>query len=186
VALSWLRGKHLILAITAPIVVILDQVTKALAAAHLKPLVMEMAPSDRYLTVIDGFFRLKYAENTGAAWGLLRDAAPGFRIPFFIGVSLVAIVVIVWFYRRIGPKQKLLPLGISLVLGGAVGNLIDRVLMGKVIDFIDWYLTIGGDEKHWPTFNIADAAITVGVAILMIEMIFGKNPEAAQEEQAEG
>lgn len=183
--ISWLKGKNLILAATVPLVVIADQVTKALAVSYLRPLFTEDHPSDRFVSVIDGFFRLKYAENAGAAWGLLRNASPTFRIPFFIIVSLLAIGLIVWFFRRIEPHKKLLPLAVSLVLGGALGNLVDRVRMGKVVDFVDWFITVGGEEKHWPTFNVADAAITVGVALLIIEMFIGYKKEPKEAEPTE-
>jgi signal peptidase II len=182
VKFSWLKGKNLILAATVPLVIIADQVTKALAVSYLRPLIAELQASERFVTVIDGFFRLKYAENTGAAWGLLRGASPTFRIPFFIIVSLLAIGLIVWFFRRIEPHKRLLPLAVSLVLGGAVGNLVDRVRMGKVVDFVDWFITIGGEEKHWPTFNVADAAITVGVVLLILEMFIGFKKEPAEGE----
>ena len=176
-----LKGKNLVLALTVLLVLIADQVTKVLAVLYLRPLVAKLQPSDRFIAVIAGFFRLKYAENTGAAWGLLRNASPTFRIPFFIIISLLAIGLIVWFFRRIELHKKLLPLAVSLVLGGAVGNLIDRVRMGKVVDFVDWYVTIGGEEKHWPTFNVADAAITVGVALLILEMFIGFKKDTPQE-----
>jgi signal peptidase II len=184
---SWLKGKNLILAATVPLVLIADQVTKALAVVYLRPLFAEGPPAEPFVTVIDGFFRLKFAENTGAAWGLLRNTSPTFRIPFFIIVSLLAIGLIVWFFRRIEPHKRLLPLAVSLVMGGAVGNLIDRVRMGKVVDFVDWYITIGGEEKHWPTFNVADAAITLGVALLVIEMFMGykKEPQEAEPAKSE-
>jgi len=185
VKLSFLKGKNLILAVTVPLVVIADQVTKLLAVSYLRPLVAELQPSDRFISVIDGFFRLKYAENPGAAWGLLRNASPTFRIPFFIIVSLLAIGLIVWFFRRIEPHKRLLPLAVPLVLGGALGNLVDRVRWGKVVDFVDWFITIGGEEKHWPTFNVADAAITVGVALLIIEMFIGYKKEPKEGEPAE-
>ncbi|MFC1655078.1 signal peptidase II [Myxococcota bacterium] len=180
--ISWLKGKNLILAATVPLVLIADQVTKALAVTYLRPLFAEGPPSKPFVTVIDGFFHLKYAENAGAAWGLLRNASPTFRIPFFIIVSLLAIGLIIWFFRRIELHKKLLPLAVSLVLGGALGNLVDRVRMGKVVDFIDWFITIGGDEKHWPTFNVADAAITVGVVLLILEMFIGFKKEPAEGE----
>jgi signal peptidase II len=184
VKISWLKGKNLILAVTVPLVLVVDQATKALAVLYLRPLFAEGPPAEPFVTVIDGFFRLKFAENTGAAWGLLRNTSPTFRIPFFIIVSLVAIGLIVWFFRRIEPHKRLLPLAVSLVLGGAMGNLIDRVRMGKVVDFVDWYITVGGEEKHWPTFNVADAAITVGVALLIIEMFIGYRQEAKEAEAA--
>jgi len=192
-----LKGKNLIMALTVPLIVIFDQVTKALAASYLKPIIFEANPADRYVTVIDGFWRFKYTENAGAAWGLFRDASAGFRIPFFIIVSLAAIAFILWFFKKLESHQKLLPLAVSLVLGGAIGNLIDRIIMGKVIDFVDWYLvfdgpvdlglfTIMAGEKHWPTFNVADAAISVGVVLLIVEMFIGrKKMSAADSEEAE-
>jgi len=194
-----MKGKYLILAITVPVAVILDQFTKILAIVYLRPLVVEASPADRFVTVIDGLFRLKYAENTGAAWGLFRDASAGFRIPFFIIVSLLAIGVIIWFFKKIETHQRLLPLAVALVLGGALGNLIDRIRMGKVVDFVDWFITLdqetsflfftaGPGEKHWPTFNVADAAISIGVVLLLIEMIVGqkkKNTEEKEESEAQ-
>jgi signal peptidase II len=188
------RGKYLYLTIIAPLVVIADQVTKWLAASNLQPLA-SLRPGERFVTVIDGFFRFKYVENPGAAWGLLRDASAGFRIPFFIIVSIIAIGVIMWFFKKVEPKQRMLASAIALVLGGAVGNLIDRIVMGRVIDFIDWYVTfdspmdlglfvIDAGEKHWPTFNVADAAITIGVILLMVEMFFGKGFKDSQSKKA--
>ena len=183
-----LKGKNLILTLTVPLVVAADQITKMLAAANLKPLIFEADPSARYITMIDGFWRFKYAENTGAAWGLFRSTDASFRVPFFIIVSLLAIGFILWFFKRLEARQRLLPLAVSLVLGGALGNLIDRIYMGKVIDFIEWYVkfdkpldlglfTISAGEKHWPTFNIADAAISIGVILLVIEMFCAKKKE---------
>ena len=171
-----LKGKHLILALTVALVLIADQATKILAIVYLEPLTHENRLADQYVTVIDGFFRLKYTENAGAAWGLFRNASRSFRIPFFIVISLAAIGVIVWFYRKLEAQQKLLPLAVSLILGGAVGNLIDRVRMGKVVDFVDWYVTFD-KPYHWPTFNVADAAISVGVVLLLVEMFIGKKKE---------
>jgi signal peptidase II len=175
--------KHIILAITVPVVAILDQLTKMWANSALKPLAEEAEARNRFVTVIDGFFRFRYAENTGAAWSLFRDTSASFRVPFFIIVTLLAIGFIFWFYRRLEPKQRLLALAVSLLLGGAVGNLIDRIRFGYVVDFVDWYVSFSGKlnlglftieagEKHWPTFNVADAAITVGIVLLMVEMLF--------------
>ncbi len=190
-----MKTKHLILAITVPVVVILDQLTKVLAKVYLMPMAVQMNRDDRFVTVIDGFFRLKYAENAGAAWGLGSTWSPGFRVTFFIVVSVAAVIFILWFFRKLEPRQRLLALAVSLVLGGAVGNLIDRIYMSKVVDFIDWYVafdepvnfllfTARAGEHHWPTFNIADVGISVGVALLLIDMIFGKHKPT--EEQADG
>jgi len=191
-----LKGKNLILAVVAPLVVICDQVSKFLATSNLKPLTFEADPSARFVTVIDGFWRFKYAENTGAAWGLFRDMSAAFRVPFFIVVSLLAIGFIIWFFRRIEAHKRVLPLAVSLVLGGALGNLIDRIYMGKVVDFVDWFVTfeepvnlglftITAGEKHWPTFNVADAAISIGVVLLVIEMFGGKKKEDPDQGEAD-
>jgi signal peptidase II len=177
------KAKYLILITIVPIVVLCDQLTKLWAAVSLKPLLLESMPGERFVTVIEGFFRLYYTENPGSAWGLLRDTSSGFRIPFFVGVSVAAIVFIVWYLHKLGAQQKLQAFSISLILGGAFGNLIDRIRLGRVIDFIQWYLVIDKPlnlgvvmvepgEKYWPTFNIADVAITIGVILLIGEMIF--------------
>jgi signal peptidase II len=192
-----LQTKHWILVITAPVVVILDQITKALARGYLKPLNVELHPTDRYVSVIDGFFRLKYAENAGAAWGLGANWSPTFRVGFFILVSIAAVFFILWFFRKLDAKQRLLALAVSLVLGGAVGNLLDRIFLNRVVDFIDWYIaldsptnfllfTARAGEHHWPTFNIADIGISVGVCLLAVEIIFGKrkSEDEAEPEQS--
>ena len=187
-----MKTKYIILAIVVPISVILDQVTKILAKTNLKPLRLELAYEDRYVTVIDGFFRLKYTENPGAAWGFGSSWSPEFRITFFILVSLVAIGMILWFFHKLEPKQRLLATAFALVLGGAVGNLIDRIYMNRVVDFIDWYITFdepwnlllftaSAGEHHWPTFNIADVAISCGVGLLIVDMLFGKKIAKWQE-----
>lgn len=178
-----MKTKYLLLLITVPVVVLCDQLTKLWAAASLKQLIVQNSSAERFITVIDGFFRFYYTENPGSAWGLLRDASPGFRIPFFVGVSLAAIVFILWYLSKLGLQQKLQAFSISLILGGALGNLVDRIRLGRVIDFIQWYLVIERPinlgvvmiepgEKYWPTFNIADVAITIGVVLLIGEMIF--------------
>jgi signal peptidase II len=188
-----MKTKYLIVAVIVPIMVILDQVTKLLAKAHLRPLQAEVHPADRYVTVIDGFFRLKYAENAGAAWGLGADWSPAVRVPFFILITLVAIVAIGYMLRKLPADKKLLPVGFGLVLSGAVGNLIDRIYMNRVVDFIDWYVrfdgpwdlklfTLSAGEHHWPTFNIADIGISLGVGLLFVELIFAKkHPEEASD-----
>ncbi len=182
--------KYKILFVVTPLIVVLDQVTKIWAKANLRPLTAQMHPQDRYISVIDGFFRLKYAENTGAAWGLGSGWSPQFRVVFFILVSLAAVVFIIWMFRKLRPDQKLLAFAISFVLAGAIGNLIDRFYMNKVVDFIDWFIkfdspmdlwlfTIRAGEHHWPTFNIADVGISVGVVLLALDMIFGKGSSAS-------
>lgn len=118
-------------------------------------------------TFVDGFWNWRYVQNPGAAWGLLAKASESIRIPFFILVSIAAVVFILSFFRKLQDTQLLLITSLSLVFGGAIGNLIDRLHLSYVIDFIDWYV----GTYHWPTFNFADAAISCGVGLLVIEWI---------------
>ncbi len=116
-----------------------------------------------------------YVRNLGAAFSFLSSAG-GWQRWFFIVLSLLAsIAIVIWIYRL--PKQRRLEaLGLSLVLGGAVGNLVDRVLLGYVVDFIDVYY----QSWHWPVFNVADSAITVGVAIMIIDILFYQRHELSE------
>ena len=122
------------------------------------------------IVVVDGVAQLIYATNKGGAWGILQGEHEALRRPFFLVVSVAAIVFIVSLYRKLAKEQLALKWGLPLVLGGAIGNLVDRVLYGSVIDFIDVYITSGGAEKHWPTFNVADIAICIGVGLMAVDM----------------
>lgn len=117
--------------------------------------------------VIDGFWSWRYAENKGAAWSLFAGTGDAFRVPFLVGVSILAVIFIVNFVRKLEEDQRMLLIALSLICGGALGNLIDRIYLGYVIDFIDWYV----GRAHWPTFNVADAAISVGVGLIGLNMI---------------
>jgi len=122
----------------------------------------------RVIAVIPDFWHFRYAENPGAAFSFLGSAASGLRTPFLLLVALVAMVFIVVYYRRTGEKQGLLRVALAMVFAGALGNFLDRLRFGYVIDFIDWHWF---DKATWPTFNIADAAISVGVAFLLLDML---------------
>ncbi len=124
------------------------------------------------VSVIDSFWHFRYAENPGSAFSFLSGQPSWFRTPFFLVVSLAAMIFIVFYYRRTTPEQKWLRTALALVFGGAIGNFLDRMHLGYVIDFIDWHWF---DKATWPTFNIADSAITVGIAVMLIEMWFQKN-----------
>ena len=129
------------------------------------------------------------ARNRGGAWGLLQGASENVRRPFFLLVSVAAITFIVTLYRRLQPRQRALKWGLPLVLGGALGNVFDRIRYGWVIDFIDykaeWVRKMNDvvgrafpgrsiPTDHWPTFNVADVAICVGVALMAIDMFTSK------------
>ncbi len=118
-----------------------------------------------------GGFGFMLARNKGGAWGLLHSYEEKIRKPFFVTVSVLAIVFIVSLYRRLHPTQTALKWGLPLVLGGALGNLVDRIRYGHVIDFIDSYLVWGGSPHHWPTFNVADISICVGVGLMAVDML---------------
>lgn len=147
----------------------LDQATKAWARHDLKPKYPEV------VTVVPSFFELRYSENTGAAFGLLRGV-PGARYLFFL-VGVGALVVVASYLKRAKPEAMRLGAELGLLLGGALGNIIDRAAFGKVTDFIVW--RVGTHE--WPTFNVADAALVVGIIGLLIDM----RPEAAAPAESE-
>ena len=149
-------SKYLIFSLTAAGVLIIDQLSKIYINSS-----MDLHTS---ITVIENYFNITYLRNKGAAFGFLANNS--YRLPFFILVSLVAIVVIGVAFYRLRPDQKLATFCLALILSGAVGNLIDRVRLGEVIDFIDvhWY------QYHYPAFNVADSAICVGVFLLAIDM----------------
>jgi signal peptidase II len=123
------------------------------------------------ITVVEGFFRFRYVENCASAFGLMGRVPEWFRFPFFLAVSLLAVGFIPYLYRQTPADQKFMLYALPFVLGGAVGNLLDRLIFRYVIDFIEWYVSIGGKPRHWPTFNIADAAIVIGIALMILQMI---------------
>ena len=137
-----------LLAIVVGSTVFLDQLSKQLVAEY-----MEIG---QQITVIDNFFYLTYLRNPGAAFGMLH-----YQTAFFIAITLVVAVLILYYYRMLSEDYRWLRLGLSLQLGGALGNLIDRVAGGYVIDFLDFTI--------WPpVFNIADSAIVVGIGFFLV------------------
>ena len=143
-------------------VLVLDQVTKAAVSTTLK--MYEIRP------VLPGFFNLTRVHNTGAAFGLLAGQASPVRTFFFLTVSFLALGVVLWMLLHLPPDQKVELVALSLIFGGALGNVIDRARLGEVVDFIDVYYR----GYHWPAFNVADSAITVGVILLLYRLVFAK------------
>ncbi len=146
-------------------IVFLDQVTKWL--------IDRTMPLYRSIPVIDGFFNLTYIRNTGAAFGILAGNGAYFRLPFLVAFSLLAIVFIIVMLRRLPERETGLITALAFILGGAIGNLIDRFAYGEVIDFLDFYWA----NYHWPAFNIADSFITVGVTITVYYLIKAKGED---------
>ncbi|MCM2333435.1 MAG: signal peptidase II [Anaeromyxobacteraceae bacterium] len=112
-------------------------------------------------------WRMRYAENPGAAWGFMRDLSEGSRTLFFGAVVLAATVFILLYLRRLAPDQRVLQAALSMVLTGAWGNYVDRLARGYVVDFVDWHWWKRPD-LYWPTFNVADSLIVVGVGLLLL------------------
>ena len=132
------------------------------------------------IPVIEGFFYLTHVRNAGAAFGMFADAEPVLRRIFFIGISVVAIGIILSFFRQLAPGDRLSSLALGLILGGAVGNLTDRVARDEVVDFLHFRLWGG---YSWPDFNLADSFIVVGVAILILELLATEGEDRAGSER---
>lgn len=146
------------------LVVVLDQVTKQWAEAVLPHGQIEVL----------SWFNFTLAYNRGAAFSFLAEAG-GWQRYFFLGIGLVAVVIIVAWLRRLQAGAVQNAIGLSLILGGAVGNLYDRAMYGHVIDFIDWHYA----GWHWPAFNIADSAILLGAVLVVLAGLRGE-PDCAK------
>ena len=143
-------------------VLVLDQASKAVVSATLK--MHEVRP------LIHGLLNFTRVHNTGAAFGLLAGQASPLRTGFFLVVSFVAMGVVLWMLSRLPSGQTVELVALSLILGGALGNVFDRVRLGEVVDFIDVYYR----GYHWPAFNVADSAISIGVILLLYRLVFAK------------
>jgi signal peptidase II len=148
--------RDLIPAGVAVVVVIVDQLTKLW--------IMTSFALHEQLTIIPGFFNLVYVTNTGAAFGFLAGSKNLLRQAFFVAVAILALVVIVFAYTHLKRQGKIFVYALGLIAGGAVGNLIDRLRFGSVVDFLDFYI----GSYHWPAFNAADSAITTGVGLFLL------------------
>ncbi|MEM9189907.1 MAG: signal peptidase II [Myxococcota bacterium] len=148
------------LGIGVPILVIIDQVTKTFADRDL--------PGRAPIVIIEGIFQLRYSRNPGAFFSLGADLPDGFRRVFFVVATLLAIALIVRLHIKAGRERWALRAALFLLLSGAVGNLVDRVFYGEVIDFLHLHYE---DVFHWATFNVADMYICVGLILLVVDMI---------------
>jgi len=147
------------------VIVAFDQLTKFIVDRSM--------PLHHSIPVIDNLFSLTYIRNTGAAFGFLAGSAAAFRLPFLIVFSLVAIGFVVAMLRRLPERETGLVTALAFILGGAIGNLIDRFAYGEVIDFLDFYWS----GYHWPAFNVADSFITMGVGITVFYLIKAKGQD---------
>ena len=161
------RTIHFLLAL---LVVLLDRWTKLLVAAHIGMYT--------HIQIIPGFFRLTHTENTGAAFSLFADSPSHWKTVLLIGFSMIAMVIVSVLLWKQTRGLTITGIALSLILGGAVGNLWDRLASGRVVDFLLFYV----GQYQWPAFNVADSAIVVGAGLLVFEILFAKPP--AQEKSA--
>lgn len=141
------------------VIVLLDQLAKLVVVRSMR--------LGQNIPIVPGFFDLTFVLNPGAAFSLFATLPEWIRNPFFILISAAAAVLIVVYRSRYLRENRLASVSLALILGGAIGNLIDRLRYGVVVDFLDAHIY----QYHWPIFNVADSAISVGVTLLLIEML---------------
>ena len=151
------------------IILVTDLISKALVVKHL--------PLYDKVDIIKGFFSLVHIRNTGAVWGLFSNASSAWVSKAITVLSILALILVIYFFLKLDKKCTLDLLGISFILGGALGNIINRVRLGYVIDFLDFYIK----QWHWATFNVADSFITIGVIVLAVAILLGKCPQMLSE-----
>ena len=152
-------ARHCLFIFSAISIVVIDQMTKLWIMAEF--VLYEVK------TVIPGFFNLVHIRNKGMAFGLFNK--PDNSIPFYIitGISIILVIILTYWFLSEKPDSPAIKIGGGFILGGAAGNLIDRVRLGEVVDFLDFYIK----TWHWPAFNVADSAINIGAAIIILFMI---------------
>lgn len=158
-----LRWIHLVIAIAA---ILLDRVTKVIIEHTL--------PSNDSVNVIPGFFQITHVHNRGAAFGLFADSPSEWKVAMLVVFSVVALVVVSFLLWKNSHAMTSTGVGLALILGGAIGNLWDRVAAGHVTDFLLFYIS----RYEWPAFNVADSCIVIGAGLLVLEILFSKSPAA--------
>jgi signal peptidase II len=162
-----LKKNIIIFILGVVVVVILDQITKSAIVTRF--FIHESYP------IVDGFFNLVYVMNPGAAFGFLANTSETFRYVFFIGITTLVILLIIYYLLKSKSSNILTVISLTLIFAGAVGNLIDRVRFGAVVDFLDFYI----HTWHWPAFNIADSSISLGAVLMIWGMIVQRKEEAS-------
>ncbi|MGC1455750.1 MAG: signal peptidase II [Nitrospirota bacterium] len=159
-----MKNKYLQVGSIIGLVLALDQFTKYVVEARIR--------LHDVIIVVPGFFNLTHIRNKGAAFGILSNLPEFWRGAFFITVTIVAVAAIVILIVK--THERLSVYALSLIAGGALGNLVDRIRYGEVVDFIQWYVK----SYYWPSFNVADSAVTLGVVLLAVEMLFGTSAKS--------
>jgi signal peptidase II len=156
-----MRKYHFLIAI---LVIVLDRMSKWMVAGNIT--------LHDSISVLPGFFRLTHVQNSGAAFGLFAESSSEWKVAILILFSILALAVVSALLWKNSHSMTTTGVGLSLILGGAVGNLWDRLLNGHVVDFFDFYL----GSYHWPAFNVADSAIVIGALLLVAEILFARSP----------
>lgn len=165
-----LKNKNKFLLIIA-FIVILDQISKFIVKTQLS----------MYSTidVIPGFFQIRHVKNSGAVWGLFSNTPHTFIPKVITGLSLVALIIVIYYFLKLNAACIIELTALSLITGGALGNNIDRIIQGHVVDFLEFYV----GKFHWPTFNVADFCISSGVILLIFSFWRGNCPSLKKSEE---
>ena len=158
-----MKKTTLLLLLPALAVITLDQISKFVLVSTI--------PRYGSVAVIDGFFNLVHVRNRGIAFGLMNRPGQGLQFYFLVAATIGAIALLLFWFKKMKDEDPKITIGLGLILGGAIGNFIDRIRLGEVIDFLDFYV----GSYHWPAFNAADAAITVGILWLAVTTILRKS-----------
>jgi len=154
-----LGNKYLFLFVISSALIVIDQYTKFMVTLHI--------PLNYSVKVVEGFFNLTHIRNSGVAFGIFSEQNSELKPYLLIFVSIIAIMAILVIFHQTEKNKRLVQTGLVLVFSGAIGNLIDRVLHKEVIDFIDFFV----ENQHWPAFNVADSCITIGVMLMVADML---------------
>jgi len=157
-----MKNKYVLLFFVSGVLIVMDQYTKLMVSLHI--------PLNYSVKVVEDFFNLTHIRNSGVAFGLFASQQSEYKALMFITISTIAIIAILIIFHQTPKEKKMVQTGLILIFSGAIGNLIDRVLHGEVIDFVDFFI----NRHHFPAFNIADSCITVGVAMMVIDLFVGE------------
>ena len=157
-----MKNKYVLLFFVSGVLIVMDQYTKLMVSLHI--------PRNYSVKVVEGFFNFTHIRNSGVAFGLFASQQSEYKALMFIAISTIAIIAILVIFHQTPKEKKMVQTGLILIFSGAIGNLIDRILHGEVIDFVDFFI----NRHHFPAFNIADSCITVGVIMMVIDLFFGE------------
>jgi signal peptidase II len=157
--------------LAALLVLAIDHITKLIVQEHLG--------AGRVVEIIPGFLRFSYVSNSGVAFGIFNGVQSVWKPYILAGMAILALAVIIIYSARVPRGKILLQLALAITMGGILGNFLDRIIRGYVIDFIEFHIH---ERFYWPNFNVADSAITIGIALLLIDTLFHPTMERVAEQ----